>query len=96
MSSRLAATPITRYTLWCCRIRSISRRIPDVSSCAPTFPDRSLKARWPMAVAVGEPEGVALPELVQWLPVTALDDPIGNVGAAALHQSVGLMTALIT
>ncbi|MXP20235.1 toxin [Gordonia sp. HNM0687] len=49
-----------------------------------------------MVVAVGEPEGVALPELVQWLPVTALDDPIGNIGAEALRQAVGLMTALIT
>ncbi|HNM85648.1 MAG: toxin [Mycobacterium sp.] len=47
-----------------------------------------------MVVAVRRPDGVVLPELVQWLPSAALDTPIGNIGAPALHEAVTLMTAL--
>ncbi|MGV9711895.1 toxin [Gordonia sp. NPDC003424] len=49
-----------------------------------------------MVVPVPEPEGVILPELVQWLPVTAIDESIGNIGSDALQQSVALVTALVT
>jgi hypothetical protein len=49
-----------------------------------------------MVVAVQRPEGVALPELVQWLPVAALDEPIGNIGRTALDQTRTMVTALIS
>ncbi len=38
-----------------------------------------------MVVPVAQPEGVVLPELGQWLPVAAIDAPIGNIGTDALH-----------
>jgi len=45
---------------------------------------------------VAEPEGAVLPELVQWLPRAAvLDEPIGNIGAAALRETTTIATALI-
>ena len=49
-----------------------------------------------MVVAVEQPEGTLLPELVQWLPIAALDEPIGAIGAAALRDTVAMVTALIT
>jgi hypothetical protein len=48
-----------------------------------------------MVVAVGQPEGTLLPELVQWLPSSALDEPIGTVGADALRETAAMVTALI-
>jgi hypothetical protein len=47
-----------------------------------------------MAVAVEQPEGALLPELVQWLPIAALDEPIGTVGSAALRETAAIVTAL--
>ncbi len=49
-----------------------------------------------MVVSVEQPDGVLLPELVQWLPSAALDEPIGNVGAAALQETVTLIATLIS
>lgn len=49
-----------------------------------------------MVVAVQEPEGMLLPELVQWLPISALDEPIGSVGAATLRETAAIVTALIS
>jgi hypothetical protein len=49
-----------------------------------------------LVVRVEHPEGVALPELVQWLPVAALDEPIGNIGTTALGDTASLVTALVT
>jgi hypothetical protein len=49
-----------------------------------------------MVVSVKQPEGALLPELVQWLPTAALDEPIGNVGAAALRETTALVAALIS
>jgi hypothetical protein len=46
-----------------------------------------------MVVAVDQPEGTLLPELVQWLPSSALDEPIGSV---ALHEAASIVTALIS
>jgi hypothetical protein len=40
-----------------------------------------------MVVAVEQPEGTLLPELVQWLPTSALDQPIGTIGTAALRAT---------
>lgn len=49
-----------------------------------------------MLVPVQRPQGVVLPELVQWLPVAALDEPIGNVGGAALSDTTALLAALVS
>ncbi|MCB0926465.1 MAG: toxin [Mycolicibacterium insubricum] len=49
-----------------------------------------------MVVAVQQPAGTILPELVQWLPTSALDDAIGNVGRAALDETTTIVTALIS
>lgn len=49
-----------------------------------------------MVVAVQQPAGTILPELVQWLPAAALDEPIGNIGAAALHETTTIVTALVS
>ena len=49
-----------------------------------------------MIVAVDKPEGTLLPELVQWLPSAALDEPIGSIGAAALREIAAIVTALIS
>ena len=48
-----------------------------------------------MVVTVEQPEGTVLPELVQWLPSAALDEPIGTIGAAALRETAAIVTALI-
>jgi mRNA-degrading endonuclease toxin of MazEF toxin-antitoxin module len=49
-----------------------------------------------MVVTVPQPEGVVLPELVQWLPRAALDEPLGNIGAAALRETTTIVTALVS
>jgi mRNA-degrading endonuclease toxin of MazEF toxin-antitoxin module len=49
-----------------------------------------------MIVTVQQPTGVVLPELVQWLPVAALDEPIGNIGGAALADTTATVTALVS
>ena len=49
-----------------------------------------------MVVTAPQPEGVVLPELVQWLPLAALDEPIGNIGAAALRETTTIVTALVS
>lgn len=36
------------------------------------------------------------PELAQWLPSSALDEPIGTVGAVALRETASIVTALIS
>ncbi|WP_240483275.1 MULTISPECIES: hypothetical protein [unclassified Mycobacteroides] len=44
-----------------------------------------------------QPKGVVLPELIQWLPVAALDQPIGNIGGIALADTTTTaVTALIS
>jgi len=49
-----------------------------------------------MVVAVEQPEGTLLPELVQWLPSAALDESIGTIGAAAQRETAAMVTALIS
>jgi hypothetical protein len=49
-----------------------------------------------MVVAVEKPEGTLLPELVQWLPIAALDEPIGAIGASPLREAAAMVTALIS
>lgn len=62
----------------------------------PFIPGEIPDAAMAFVVRVGQPEGVALPELVQWLPAAALDEPIGNVGTNALRDTASLVTALLT
>jgi hypothetical protein len=49
-----------------------------------------------LVVTVDRPSGIVLPELVQWLPRSALDEPLGNVGAAALTNAVATVTSLMS
>lgn len=62
----------------------------------PFIPGEIPSATMAMIVTVQQPEGVVLPELVQWLPVVALDEPIGNVGHAALADTTAAVTALVS
>jgi hypothetical protein len=49
-----------------------------------------------MVVAISQPEGTLLPELVQWLPTSALGEPIGTTGPAALTAATSIVSALIS
>lgn len=40
-----------------------------------------------MIVMVQQPKQVVLPELIQWVPVEALNEPVGNIGGAALTDT---------
>lgn len=62
----------------------------------PFMPGAIPDAAMAMIVTVAEPEGAVLPELVQWLPLVALDEPIGNIGAAALQEATTIVAALIS
>lgn len=48
-----------------------------------------------LVVAIDQPRGVLLPELVQWLPSSALDEPIGNIGMESLHEATAIVAALL-
>lgn len=62
----------------------------------PYIPGEIPTATMAMVVPVSNPNGVALPELVQWLPTAALDEPIGNIGQTALHETTTMVAALIS
>ncbi|MGH3677651.1 MAG: toxin [Mycobacterium sp.] len=62
----------------------------------PFIPGRVPGDALAMVVAVGQPEGTLLPELLQWLPLAALDEPIGTIGATALRETATIVTALIS
>ena len=62
----------------------------------PFIPGRIDQETMAMTITVAGPDGTVLPELVQWFPTSALDDPIGNIGQTALQQTATLVTALIT
>ncbi|MGB0436576.1 MAG: toxin [Mycobacterium sp.] len=62
----------------------------------PFIPGEVSSAAMTMVVAVPQPAGTVLPELVQWLPVAALDEPIGNIGDAALRKTTAIVTALVS
>lgn len=61
----------------------------------PFIPGELPSGTMALIATVQQPEGVALPELVQWLPVAALDDPIGNIGGAALADTTATVAALV-
>lgn len=62
----------------------------------PFIPGRLREDAVAMVVAVEQPEGTLLPELVQWLPIAALDKRIGNIGTAALRETAAIVTGLIS
>lgn len=62
----------------------------------PFIPGRLPDSAMAMVVAVEQPQGTLLPELVQWLPTAALDDPIGAIGATALRETAAIIAALIS
>ncbi len=49
-----------------------------------------------MVVAISRPDGTLLPELVQWLPTSALGEPIGTTGPDALTEATSIVAALIS
>ncbi|GAA4405589.1 toxin [Tsukamurella soli] len=49
-----------------------------------------------MTVSCVSPRGLVLPELVQWLPRSALGESIGTVDAAAVREAVGIVAALMS
>ena len=62
----------------------------------PFIPGRIPDDAMAMVVLIGQPEGTLLPELVHWLPSSALGEPIGTVGAAALGEAASIVAALIS
>ena len=62
----------------------------------PFIPGEIPSGTMAMVVTVPQPQGIVLPELVQWLPVAALDEPIGNIGSAALADTTATVTALVS
>ena len=62
----------------------------------PFIPGRIPDDTMAMVVAINQPEGTLLPELVQWLPSSALGEPIGAVGAPALGEAASIVAALIS
>ncbi|WP_100523620.1 toxin [Mycobacteroides abscessus] len=62
----------------------------------PFIPGEIPSGTMAMVVTVRQPEGTILPELVQWLPLAAIDAAIGNIGEKALRQTTAIMTALVT
>ena len=49
-----------------------------------------------MVVPISQPRGTLLPELVQWLPSSALGEPIGSLGPASLTEAASIVTAMIS
>jgi hypothetical protein len=72
----------------------VMARTGRVITC-PFVPGRVDDDLMALVVGIDDPPGTMLIEFVQWLPVTALGDPIGNVGLNALRQASAIVTALI-
>jgi hypothetical protein len=64
--------------------------------CCPYVPGRIADDTLPLVVGVENPPGTLLTELVQWLPIAALGEPIGNVGTDALARAGAIISALIS
>ena len=62
----------------------------------PFIPGRIPDDTMAMVGPINQPEGTLLPELVQWLPSSALGEPIGAVGAPALGEAASIVAALIS
>lgn len=63
--------------------------------CCPYVPGQIPDETLPLVVAVTIPAGTLLPELVQWLPASALGETFGNVGPGALAQANSIVNAMI-
>lgn len=50
----------------------------------PFIPGRVPEDTMAMVVAVDQPKGTLLPELVQWLPNSAIGEPVGTLSPAEL------------
>jgi len=61
----------------------------------PFIPGTLADGAMALVVAVDQPSGVLLPELVQWMPSSALDAPIGNIGIASLHEATTMVASLL-
>lgn len=61
----------------------------------PFIPGRIPDDTAAMVVPINQPEGTLLPEMVQWLPTSALGEPIGTLGATALGEAASMVAALI-
>ena len=73
----------------------IAARTGRVIVC-PFIPGRLADDTMAMVIAVDQPEGTLLPELVQWLPSAGLGEPIGTIGATEMRQTAAIVTALMT
>jgi hypothetical protein len=62
----------------------------------PFIPGPLPESAMAMVVAVDHPQGTLLPELVQWLPRAALDEPMSTIGAAALRETSEIIASLIS
>ena len=59
----------------------------------PFIPGKTPDDAMAMVVPISQPEGTLLPELVQWLPSSALGEPIGSVSPGALSEAATIVTA---
>ncbi len=73
----------------------LSANTGRVITC-PFIPGEIPSGTMAMVVTVQQPEGTVLPELIQWLPIAALAEPIGNIGGAALVETAAIVTALVS
>ena len=73
----------------------VAARTGRVIVC-PFIPGRLADDTMAMVIAVDQPAGTLLPELVQWLPSAGLGEPIGIVGGAKLRETTAIVTALMT
>lgn len=73
----------------------LAARTSRVITC-PFIPGRIPDDAMAMVVPIKQPEGILLPELVQWLPSSALGEPIGSVGVIALGEAASIVAALIS
>jgi len=73
----------------------VMARTGRVITC-PYVPGTVADETMALVVGVDEPPGTLLAELVQWLPVSALGDPIGNIGPVAAARASAIVTALIS
>lgn len=62
----------------------------------PFVPGRLPDSAMALVVVVEHPQGTLLPELVQWLPTAALDEPIGSIGTTALRRTSAIIASLIS
>lgn len=75
--------------------RHIASNAGRVIVC-PFIPGTEPPAGMSMVVAVAQPAGYLLPELIQALPSAALDDAIGAAGMTALFEAIMIVNSLMS